>query len=171
MKFWPLGGFHLKNRRWYSGLFIVLFIAFLAVGYAVAGQVLKIEWAVPILAAVAGLTTFLYSQHPQETRLFAELFKEFNARFDGLNKQLNKIKETALTGINGDDQQIVLDYLNLCAEEYLYFSAGYIDEAVWKSWARGMKFYSDVSAIRKVWEQELLGDSYYGFSLEKLENL
>jgi len=171
MKMWPLGGFHVKNRRWYSGLFIVLLVAFLAVGYAVAGKVLKIEWAVPILAAVAGLTTFLYSQHLQETRLFAELFKEFNARFDGLNEELNRIREAALTGIGREDRQVVLDYLNLCAEEYLYFSAGYIDESVWKSWTRGMKFYAEVPAIRKIWQEELEGESYYGFSLRELENL
>jgi hypothetical protein len=163
------GGFRLRNRRWYSSLFIALCIAFLAVGYAVAGKVLKIEWAVPILAAVGGLTTFLYSQHLQETRLFTELFKDFNARYDGLNKQLNKIRETAHAGIHGDDRQVLMDYLNLCAEEYLYFSAGYIDEGVWKSWARGMKFFAEAESIRKIWVQELASDSYYGFSLRELD--
>lgn len=32
-----------------------------------------------------------------------------------------------------------------------------------------MKFYADVPAIREIWEKELLGGSYYGFSLSLLE--
>jgi hypothetical protein len=126
---------------------------------------------VSVLAVAVTFTTFLYNQHLQETRLFKELFKEFNERYDRLNSQLNKIKETAENRIHGDNRQTLMDYFNLCGEEYLYFKAGYIDEAVWTAWLKGMKIYADVPAIREMWEEEIEGGSYYGFSLQVLAQL
>jgi hypothetical protein len=67
------------------------------------------------------LTTFLYSQHLQETRLFTELFQTFNERYDRLNHSLNEIAGSARVGLSADSQQLLMDYFNLCAEEYLYF--------------------------------------------------
>jgi hypothetical protein len=164
-----MGSFRLGNRRWYPWLFVLLCLGLLVVAYEVGGKDLKIEWAVSILAGIGGLTTFLYTQHLQETRLFTDLFKDFNERYNALNRQLNAIADVAETGVQGEDGQILVDYFNLCAEEYLYFNAGYIDTAVWSSWARGMKFYADVPGIRRIWEQELESGSYYGFSLREIE--
>jgi hypothetical protein len=164
-----MGGFRLRNRRWYPWLFLALFAGLFVVARALSGTELRIEWVISILGGAGGLTTILYTQHLQETRLFSDLFKEFNARYNELNNQLNRIVETSDTGIHGEDRQSLMDYFNLCAEEYLYYQAGYIDEAVWESWILGMKCFSDASAIRRIWEQELAGGSYYGFSLRELD--
>jgi hypothetical protein len=166
-----MGGFKLGNRRWYPWLFLLLGVLFLLFAYELAGKELKIEWVISALGSAGGLTTFLYTQHLQETRLFTELFQGFNASYDRLNQRLNEIHETAGIGVGDDDLQVLMDYFNLCAEEFLYFSAGYIDHGVWKSWARGMKFYADVPAIRSIWREELEGGSYYRFSLRELEQL
>jgi hypothetical protein len=98
-----MGGFRLGNRRWYPWLFVLLCFGFLVVAYEVGGKDLKIEWAVSVLAGVGGLTTFLYTQHLQETRLFTELFKDFNQRYNSLNARLNTIAETAEAGIQTQD--------------------------------------------------------------------
>jgi hypothetical protein len=166
-----IGGFHLGNRKWYPWLFLALCAAFFAVAYQAAGKSLKIEWVISILAAAGGLTTFLYTQHLQETRLFTELFQQFNARYARLNERLNVIAEMSSERISSEDRQVLMDYFNLCAEEYLYFNAGYIDTSVWKSWTRGMRAYAAVSAIRELWEKELRSGSYYGFSLSGFEHL
>lgn len=130
-----MGGFKLSNRRWYSWLFLTLCIGFFAAAYKLTGNDLKIEWAISALGAAGGLTTFLYTQHLQETRLFTELFQRFNERFDNLNQQLNAMVEIPTNVIREEDHQVLMDYFNLCAEEHLYYDAGYIDEAVWRSWA------------------------------------
>lgn len=166
-----IGGFHLGNRKWYPWLFLVLCAAFFAVAYQVAGQSLKIEWVISILAAAGGLTTFLYTQHLQETRLFTELFQQFNKRYGDMNERLSVIAQSMSGGISREDRQVLMDYFNLCAEEYLYFSAGYIDDSVWNSWMRGMRAYAEVPAIRELWENELLSGSYYGFSLSGIEQV
>jgi hypothetical protein len=166
-----LGGFQLGNRRWYPWLFLTLCVGFFAVAYHISGKDLKVEWVVSSLGAAGGLTTFFLTQHLQETRLFTELFQRFNARYDELNQRLNAIVDVGDEEISHDDRQVLMDYFNLCAEEYLYFKAGYIDVSVWKSWTRGMKMYADVPAIRKLWEEELRSDSYYGFSLSQFERV
>ena len=164
-----MGGFRLSNRRWYPWLFALLCVVLLAIAYQLAGKELKIEWVISALGAAGGLTTFFYTQHLQETRLFTELFQGFNKRYNDSNQRLNEIRETAIKGITDGDRQVLMDYFNLCAEEFLYFNAGYIDEDVWRSWARGMKFFAEAPAIRGMWEEELKEGSYYGFSLRELE--
>jgi hypothetical protein len=163
------GDFRLDNRRRYPWIFAILCVGLLAIAYEVGGQTLKIEWVVSILGAVGGLTTFLYAQHLQETRLFTELFQGFNKRYNDLNQPLNLIADGKLAEIGAEERQTLMDYFNLCAEEYLYFDAGYIDDAVWRAWARGMKCYADVPAIRAIWVKELESGSYYGFSMRELE--
>lgn len=116
---------------------------------------------------IAAFFHFLYSQHNHNTARFIELFREFNARYDKLNDQLNKLVLQPLGAprIDPEDLQTLYDYFNLCAEEYLYFRAGYIDSEVWHSWLKGMTYYAAVPEIRRVWQQELEQGSYYGFSL------
>jgi hypothetical protein len=164
-----IGGFRLGNRRWYPALFILLCAGFLSLAYSLGGRELKIEWVVSVLGGAGGLTTFLYAQHLQETRLFTELFQTFNERYNNLNRSLNAIAEAGGIEVGPETRQKLFDYFNLCAEEYLYFRAGYIDESVWQSWVRGMKVFADVPAIRNIWQLELEGGSYYGFSLLELE--
>jgi hypothetical protein len=161
-------GFQLNNRRRYPWIFLILSIALLVVIYLLGGETLKDQLAIPVAGVAVAFGTFIFTQQLQETRLFADLFREFNARYDELNKPLNRIVETADSGIHGDDRQTLMHYFNLCAEEYLYYKAGYIDESVWTAWARGMMFYADVPGIRRIWENEIQGGSYYGFSLSVL---
>jgi hypothetical protein len=59
--------------------------------------------------------------------------------------------------------QPIFSYFNLCAEEYLFYMAGYIDRRVWESWYRGMKVFFKHPRIQALWEQDSKADSYYGF--------
>jgi hypothetical protein len=43
------------------------------------------------LGALAGFFYFVYRQHLDETKLFKDLFLEFNARYDKLNDGMNRI--------------------------------------------------------------------------------
>ena len=162
-------GFRINNRRRYPWIFLALCLVALAAAYLGGVRDIKTEWVISVLGVAVGFTTLMFTQHLQETRLFSELFKEFNARYDQLNNQLNKIKESANAGIHGDDRQVLMDYFNLCGEEYLYFNAGYIDATAWSAWREGMKFYAGAPQIRQFWQEELERGSYYGFSLRELE--
>jgi hypothetical protein len=62
-----------------------------------------------------------------------------------------------------DEQKHLFTYFNLCAEEYFFYQAGYIDQSVWESWSRGMQVFFNHPRIQPLWEQDSMAGSYYGF--------
>lgn len=108
---------------------------------------------------------FIQKQKLDEMRLHHDLFKDFNARYDGLNDKLIKITKETKSEISFVDHLTIIDYFNLCGEEYFYYSKGYIDPIVWKAWKKGMEEYIAIPAIGAVWQKEKTKDSYYGLSL------
>jgi hypothetical protein len=162
--------FSLARRSRYPTIFLVT-VAALATGIQlIVPTVKQAEAYLPAVAAAAGFAYFLYNQHLQETRLFTELFKQFNAKYDSLNERLNSIAmDSQATVLSSEDRQVLFDYFNLCAEEYLYYKTGYIDIEVWKSWCNGMRQFATARHIRDLWESELANGSYYEFKLVLLE--
>jgi hypothetical protein len=118
-----------------------------------------------VIAATLAFCYFVQQQKLAETGLFKELFTEFNKRYDDLNDGLVRI-----AGSNGSlnivDRQVIVDYCNLCGEEYLFYSEGYIHQHAWRSWCRGMLWYLEREPFRAVWEEEVSTDSFYGLTLE-----
>lgn len=120
-----------------------------------------------VVAATLGFCYFVQQQHLAETALFKELFTEFNARYDRLNDTLLEI-EKAGTAQTLQHRQAIVDYFNLCAEEYLFFKQGYLISEVWRSWCRGMIYYMEMEPFRSLWEEERMSDSYYGLSVQAI---
>jgi hypothetical protein len=90
-----------------------------------------------VLATGLAFIYFVQQQKLAETSLFKELFTEFNQRYDSLNEKLVALRgETS--ELTPEKKGIVLDYFNLCAEEYLFYKEGYIYPEVWTAWCRGM---------------------------------
>jgi hypothetical protein len=119
--------FHLVKRSRYPRLFLLLAIAANAVLFFGLQSPKAFELSIPATGVIAGFVYFLYSQHLQETRLFADLFREFNKRYDELNDNLNEIvTRPPQPLLSNKDKQLLYDYFNLCAEEYLYYNAGSI---------------------------------------------
>ena len=152
----------LHNRRWYPLIFLIGFATVIAACLRFAAG--RPELLVSAIGGVAGFTYFIYRQHLDETKLFKELFAEFNARYDALNDDLNTILFGPPEGsLSGDEKQYLFSYFNLCAEEYFFYKAGYIDRRVWESWYRGMNVFFKHPRIQALWEQDCKADSYYGF--------
>lgn len=153
----------LQNRRWYP--FILLIgPAAITIAWLSFPREHHPELLVSIAAFVAGFSYFLYSQHLDETKLFRELFLEFNRRYDGLNDSLNAIVFGPTEGLlSSEEREHLFDYFNLCAEEYFFYTAGYIDHRVWEAWLRGMKVFFKYPRVQALWEQDCKADSYYEF--------
>lgn len=117
-----------------------------------------------VVATVLAFCYFVHQQKLAETTLFKDLFTEFNRRYDALNDRLAGIVESGQA--RDADRQVVVDYFNLCGEEYLFFEEGYIHPEVWRSWCCGMLWYFEREPFRTLWQQESATDSYYGLSLE-----
>jgi hypothetical protein len=153
----------LQNKRWFPALFLAALAAAIAAWfYFTVGH--RPEFLISAIGAAAGLTYFLYRQHLDETKFFKDLFVLFNARYDELNDGLNNILFGPSNGeFEAAEREQLFSYFNLCAEEYLFYRAGYIDRHVWNSWSRGMKVFFDHPRIRRLWEEDCKADSYYGF--------
>lgn len=166
-------GFQLKHRAWYPWLWAAwLLLVFVTGAYVINQQTKEVtEVFFSVAAGVAGFIYFLYKQHLEETRLFAALFKQFNKRFDKLNNDLNRICNVESDDLlREEDRQILYDYFNLSAEEYMYFKAGYIDPEVWSAWLEGMRSFSKVARVYQLWAEELKYGSYYGFNIDLLKH-
>jgi hypothetical protein len=125
-----------------------------------------------LIAFEAGVLSFAFGvqkQHLEETRLFKELFEEFNDRYDRLNEKLNAIcfdPQPLEIPIRPDQRDTLFDYFNLCGEEYFYFKEGFIHPEVWRSWKSGMKFFRRKLRIKNFWDEELKTCSYYGLTFD-----
>lgn len=118
-----------------------------------------------VVGAILSLAYFLQKQKLEELRLFRELFKEFNMRYDEMNEDLARIADLTPNDIGKSDRLKIVDYLNLCGEEYLYFKLGYIEPSVWAAWYNGMKVLISSKAIGAIWDQEKKTASYYDLPL------
>jgi hypothetical protein len=103
-------------------------------------------------------------QKLQEAKLFKELFDDFNNRYDNINDELDAIYQKTEGGITPEEKNLLVQYFNLCAEEYVFSKKGYIYPDVWKSWKKGMEHYYKDQLIQKLWEEESKQGSYYGFT-------
>jgi ABC-type multidrug transport system fused ATPase/permease subunit len=154
LKFW-----FFYNSSWILSLVCVLIVIFLRQTKE------PLSTTATVVGTLLTLIFFLQKQALEELRLFRELFKEFNERYDKINENLSQIAEAKNSKINEQDKKLLIDYFNLCAEEYLYYTKGYIDPVVWRAWHNGMKAIINVQHIRDVWNSEKQTDSYYGLSL------
>ncbi|HEX4880228.1 MAG TPA: hypothetical protein VFV39_10320 [Limnobacter sp.] len=118
-----------------------------------------------VVGALLSVAYFLQKQKLDELRLFREIFKECNARYNDMNDALAKIAQKPPGALTKSDRAKVIDYLNLCGEEYLYFKRGYIEPSVWQAWHNGMKVVVSAPAIAEVWESEKSTSSYYELPL------
>lgn len=135
------------------------------VGLVAFNLIAGVEVGVTVAGAAATLTFvhFVQQQKLAETRLFRELFTEFNQRYDEMNERVNALAGRSREELKPDELALLYDYFNLCGEEYLFYELGYIVPDAWESWERGMLEHIACSpAIAAVWAEERKSESYYG---------
>jgi len=104
---------------------------------------------ISVATAILGFFGFLYSHHNQQLTLHRDLFREFNGRYAAMNESLRAIRETSeMMELTVAEQDDLIDYFNLCAEEFMYHEAGCIDERVWRAWRNGMRAFAENPRIR-----------------------
>jgi hypothetical protein len=126
------------------------------------------NWQLAFTIAGGGFSFiyFIQKQKLEETRLFKELFTEFNERYDRLNEKLNSIViGNKNAELSSEQLNNLYDYFNLCGEEYFFYKQGYIYPEVWESWLNGMKDFYRNSRIKTIWGKEMDSNSYYGFKI------
>jgi hypothetical protein len=133
-----------------------------------SGTLLVMKQEVAIVASVIGtllsLGYFLQKQKLEELRVFREIFKECNARYYQMNETLDAIAKKT-DEVKPEEKAKVIDYLNLCGEQYLYYKLGYIEPSVWQAWITGMEAHIAAPNISSIWAIEKRKGSYYDLPL------
>jgi len=163
--------FYAKKRKfdWLLIITSVLFVIVLIFLFSLPG--LRAQ----LIATLAAIATFYISLNKHwldSDAIFRSLFDSFNERFNKLNDDLNVIRDNYRAGPlalyklsnNRVPNQVIQDYLNLCAEEYFWYEKGRIEKEIWDSWTEGIKYYLEVPMIYNYFKgQESQDKAYYGF--------
>ena len=115
-----------------------------------------------VLVPIIGFGYFLNRQYLAETEMLWDLLKYFNGKYT------DNITEFSLLYKN-DNSNNLINYLNLCSEEYLLYTQGYVPPIVWKTWRKGMYKkleYCEDSAHKELGDD---GAEYYGLTWEEIK--
>jgi hypothetical protein len=148
-----------------------MFLIFLSILFSY--EILELE---VFGASIAGLLASYLSVLKQSLdydRVFMELFVSFNSRYNNeINDIFNRIRIYESTGlaytVNEIEMLSIIDYMNLCSEEYFWYSKGRIPKKIWKAWEHGIIANLSLQEVRMVFEKEtnsqVKEESYYGFA-------
>lgn len=127
------------------------------------------EVQISLLGGMFALIFFIQQQKLAEYNFFQNLFFNFNQRYDDMNDILGSIKDNE-EPLTTEQEKELVDYFNLCSEEYQIFKQGYVPLEVWHSWMGGFRQYWAIKKVRKKWEAETLGkaEMYYGFNPDQV---
>lgn len=110
-----------------------------------------------------------------------ELFSEYNKKYDNLNDSLSllsvsmtieELKSTPSKIENKMLYHVVIDYFNLCAEQFYWNSKDRISKEIWNAWNAGMmNYYDTYPVIRELWEVETKGNGFKSFYLSQSQTI
>lgn len=141
------------------------------------------------IGVIGGIITYRFNknsiEHFKQTekiedhRMMKELFTEFNIRYDKINNRLDKISRASLKKWDEYDDKkksryegVIIDFFNICAEEYFWHSEGRINGGIWASWHKGMNdIYSRSEIIQNLWEEECKNDGYKSYYISKKDDI
>lgn len=109
-----------------------------------------------------GFIYFIQKQKLEETRLFKDLFADFNHKYQDMRERLEALPSKPTGAPSDEDRSVIVNYLNLCSEEYLFYQRGYIHPLAWRTWHRGMQDRLRDPAVLSIAIEELQKDFYYG---------
>lgn len=134
----------------------------------------RIEILGAVIATGISLSLGIRQYRTENDKIFKQLFTEFNSKYDSkFNDELEEIVKISESvenyKLSTDNEKLIVDYLNFCAEEYLWKTKDRIPKKVWDSWENGMVYYLNKPIINSVIIKEKgQKDSYYGL-FEKIE--
>lgn len=146
LKFW-----FFRHYWWLVPLVFLM----LAAGIIVLAAGPDFGLLVTLLGTLLSVIYFVQRQRLEELKLFRQIFADCNARYDMLNETLNAISAGSKDEpLQAEELEKLMDYFNLCGEEYLYYRQGYLFPEVWRAWHNGMKYFVENPRIAWVWKKE-----------------
>ncbi len=112
--------------------FIVTAISFAIVIYLLWCKHVDNALGIGILGSIATFYFGVLKYKMENDKIFNELFTSFNSRYDDkLNDLTNKLRLKPGKKLSNKKVKLIIDYFNLCAEEYLWYKRNRIPGTVW----------------------------------------
>jgi len=135
----------------------------------------RAEWAFVVFGAVlAGIFEVSSAYHARVSH-FLECFSRCNESYamvkrNGLLRLPSpQVQGCIGPGANDGSSDVIIDYFNLCAQEYLMYKMGVIPVKVWDVWRAGIHDCARQDHLKAAWDQEMKANChYYGFDLEQI---
>jgi len=126
-----------------------------------------------LLGTVATLYFGSIKNRIENDKLFKELFQGFNEKYDSrFNDLINELKNDKTRVLETFEKNLIIDYLNLCSEEFLWRSKNRIPSKVWNAWKAGIKENLKIKQVEEIYSEETDTKngkvSYYGL-IEELD--
>ena len=129
------------------------------------------EVSTPIIIGVFSVIVSVIFNHRKQKiendKIFKSLFESFNNRYSkDLNDLFNDLRSNQHKELQQSQVELIIDYLNLCSEEFLWFKKGRIDAEVWNAWKAGIIENINIPQVRDIYLSETKTEnqrvSYYG---------
>jgi hypothetical protein len=131
-----------------------------------------------LTGGIAGLislaVTFWFGQ--RETRiadhqLFISVARDVHERYSRLYPVLASLPKQHITQLTDEQQQAISQYVNLCAEEYLWKQKGIVQREIWEVWEQAIRAKFSHPVIRAAWKQNYRNDKYYKGFVEFIDEM
>jgi hypothetical protein len=124
---------------------------------------------ITILIAVFTVYTSLLKQSVEDDKVFRDLFIDYNRKYSSeMNEVFNKLRIGGVDQLEVTDRLLIIDYFNLCSEEYLWYKRGRIPNDVWQAWEAGIIENMSLPVVKVLFNDETntlsKRKSYYGFA-------
>lgn len=166
-----------KTRGWVKNnlicyMEIVQIIILIALVFYPNNEPIRIEILISVITLIVTFSFGLLKQRIEDDRIFKELFISFNSRYDeklndvfnrmAINDDSKKTKE-----LKKSEKLLIIDYFNLCSEEFLWYRKGRIPQEIWEAWEQGIIINLSLPLVKTLFEEETEHTakkaSYYGF--------
>jgi len=152
-------------------VFIIVSISLISVIIVAILQLITKELFIGIIGSIATLYFGYLKYKIENDKVFIELFKTFNERYNSkINDLINELRRKERDILTTDEEVLIIDYFNLCSEEYMWKTKNRIPERVWEAWKAGMLENLEIPLIKELFENEVKSKngrlSYYGLAEE-----
>jgi len=153
-------------KRWKWSILFVIIVFIIIVLFAFDN--IKIETFLASLGVTITAYLGILRQKIDDDKVFRELFNSFNQRYsDQINDEFNKLMIPS-ESLEPPNKLLIIDYFNLCSEEFLWYKKGRIPNDIWKAWEAGIIFNLSIPQVKELFECETKDKgqklSYYGFA-------
>lgn len=151
------------SKKWEFTLIIFCSFALALVLFKLTN---KSEILAATLATGISIAIGLRQTRVESDKLFKELFLHYNNIYaTKFNNELARICSLPHNQeLTSEEKNLIIDYINFCAEEFMWYKMKRIEKVVWKSWTKGYNYYFSHQNIKKVLVSEMSqSESYYGF--------